>query len=357
MKPIYKLISIILICSLLASCSTTQKIQVSGLAGTEIYTPGLTKVGTISGTGTAEIILDSDAYYAYLLSKNNGSDQYIPFALDYEEKNYTWAKIAKGVGYPFMIAGGIACLSGLIVSSINSDNTNSAIVGLCGLGIGLGGLFGVAGGSSVLNSIEGQCRFKYLKTQSTNQDFFFEKPQFITVDELPSTEEKKESETKKEEESIVATKATTQTSKTTKKVVAPAQSEATSKSTKKLTSKSTKSLKDYGLAVEGIYVGSGSLSLGTEVIETYDDIVVKIVRVDNNSVEVSVVESNGSDFFSEASIYTIKKGSNNTYTLTHNDIAKATIKIDKNKKAIYIHPRVDIDGDIYTLKITATLKK
>ena len=29
-------------------------------------------------------------------------------------------------------------------------------------------------------------------------------------------------------------------------------------------------------------------------------------------------------------------------------------KIDKNKKAIYIHPRVEIDGDIYTLKITAT---
>ena len=128
-------------------------------------------------------------------------------------------------------------------------------------------------------------------------------------------------------------------------------------STKKLNEKSTKSFKNHGATVQGSYIGTGSLTMGGQIIESYKDIAVKIVRVDDNTVTVNVTESNGVDFFNEPATYTIKKDANGNFTLTHDDIAKATIKIDRNKKAIYLHPRVNIDGDIYTLKITATLNK
>lgn len=337
MNPIYKFISIILICSLLASCSTTQKIQVSGLAGTEIYTPDRTKVGTINSTGSAEITLNSNAYYAYLLSKDSGSNKYIPFALDYKNHNYIGTKIAAGAGYTLASFGLIAVTGGLIGAAVAGDDddmtaTSSVIVvagfGLAGAGVGIG-----MPADERMKQTDHAYQFKYLPTQTTNQDLSFTKPQLVVVNQ-PKKETKKASQ-KKDNNS-------------TKK---------SSKSTKKLNSKSTKSFKDYGLAIEGTYVGSGSLTLENEVVETYDDIIVKIIRIDNDSVEVIVTEANGEDFFGESSVYSIKKGQKNTFTLTHEDIAKATIKIDRNKKAIYIHPQVDIDGEIYTLKITATLQK
>ena len=336
MNPIYKFISIILICSLLASCSTTQKIQVSGLAGTEIYTPDRTKVGTINSSGSAEITLNSDAYYAYLLSKDSGSNKYIPFALDYKNHNYIGTQIALNTGIILGAVGATSIIAGLAYSAATKDDKND-LTGLAVYGIGLG-VSGIASGigfpaNSRMKQTDHDYQFKYLPTQTTNQDLSFTKPQLVVVNQ-PKKETKKASQ-KKDNNS-------------TKK---------SSKSTKKLNSKSTKSFKDYGLAIEGTYVGSGSLTLENEVVETYDDIIVKIIRIDNDSVEVIVTEANGEDFFGESSVYSIKKGQKNTFTLTHEDIAKATIKIDRNKKAIYIHPQVDIDGEIYTLKITATLQK
>lgn len=339
MNPIYKFISLILICSLLASCSTTQKIQVSGLTGTEIYTPDRIKVGTIGSTGTAEITLNSDAYYAYLLSKGSGSNKYIPFALDYKNHNYIGTKIATGAGYTIASIGlGLTVIGSIAMIAANANGDEDIVEDfglISAIGMGVTGV-GVAIGmpsDSRLKQIDHDYQFKYLKKQTTNQDLSFTEPQLVVVNQ-PKKETKKASQ-KKDNNS-------------TKK---------SSKSTKKLNSKSTKSFKDYGLAIEGTYVGSGSLTLENEVVETYDDIIVKIIRIDNDSVEVIVTEANGEDFFSESSVYSIKKGQKNTFTLTHEDIAKATIKIDRNKKAIYIHPQVDIDGEIYTLKITATLQK
>ena len=134
-------------------------------------------------------------------------------------------------------------------------------------------------------------------------------------------------------------------------------STGSSTSTKKLNDKSTKSFKNHAATVQGSYIGTGTLTLNGQVIESYKDIKVKITRTDDNSVDVIVTESNGVDFFNEPATYTITKDTNGNFTLTHDDIAKATIKIDRNKKAIYLHPRVNIDGDIYTLKITATLNQ
>ncbi len=340
MNTIYKFISIILICSLLASCSTTQKIQVSGLVGTEIYTPNRTKVGTIGPNGTAEITLNSDAYYAYLLSKNNGSNQYIPFALDYKNYNYTGTKLAIGVCTPLFYMGCATIFIGGLGCAIASsaENADVELGGIFGTMAGVGALAALVGSpvfaaQSRMKQVDHAYQFKYLSKQTTNQDFTFTEPIFTTT-------------TKPKEETSKVIQAIDNTP-----II------SSSKSSKKLNDKSTKSFKDHGLMVEGIYIGSGSLTAGNKTIETYDGIIVEITRIENNSVEVIVTESNGEDFFSEASVYNIKKSKNNTYILTHEDIAKATIKIDKKRNAIYMHPRVNIDNEIYTLKINATLKK
>ena len=127
--------------------------------------------------------------------------------------------------------------------------------------------------------------------------------------------------------------------------------------TKRLTDKSTKSFKDYGAMIEGIYVGTGKLRLRDDIVERYSGIQVVITRIDKDRVDVNVVEDNGNEFFSNPSTYEIVKNANNSYTLTHSDISKATIKIDKHKNAIYLHPRVNIDGDLYVLEISATLQQ
>lgn len=339
MNTIYKFISILLIYSLLASCSSTQKIQVSGIAGTEIYTPDRTKVGTIGATGTVEISLNSDAYYAYLLSKNSASDKYIPFALDYKNYNYTGTKLAIGVCTPLFYMGCSTILVGGLGCAIASSEEDNASVGeIFGTMAGLGALAALVGlpafaAKSRMEQVDHAYQFKYLKEQTTNNDLTFTKPQLTIVNK-----------SKKEPKEVT-------------KVTDNTPTISSSKSTKRLNNKSTKSFKNHGSNVEGLYVGTGTLTLGNEVIETYDDIIVKITRIDNSSVEVIVTESNGDNFFSESSVYNITKSKNNTYTLTHEDISKATITIDKNNKAIYFHPRVNIDNEIYTLKINATLKK
>ena len=348
MKLLHKYISAALACAMLASCTTTQTINVTGLAGTEIYTPNYVKVGTINNLGTTEITLDSDAYYAYLLSKAEGSNEYIPFALDYKNHSYAATKMAYGAGYTIASIGLMAALGGTIALCVATGVEDEDMQGISGTIFGIGGLVALAGAGigmpadSRLSQIDHAYQFKYLPKQSTNQDFTFTKPKFNTV-----------SQTKKEVPNVESKKATQET----KDSSVSSKSLKTSTSTKKLNDKSTKSFKNHGATVEGSYIGTGSLSMGGQIIESYKDIAVKIVRVDDNTVTVNVTESNGVDFFNEPATYTIKKDANGNFTLTHDDIAKATIKIDRNKKAIYLHPRVNIDGDIYTLKITATLNQ
>lgn len=322
MKLINNTISIILACIILASCSTTQKITVSGYAGTEIYTPDLTKVGTIDNTGKAQIKLDSDAYYAFLLSKSTGSNELIPFALDYRKSSYTGCKIANFLSFSGASAGLGATVTGLAMIAGGDQDIATPFLagGLIGF-VACGGAYSAT--SQRMDQIDHAYQFKYLPKQTTNQDITFAKPQ------IASNESKEES---------------------TKRSSSP----KGSSSSKRVADKSNKSFKDYGAMVEGIYVGDGQLLLDNEIIEHYSDIELKITRIDKNTVEVVVIEDNGEEFFNASSTYSINKSSNNSYTLTHNDISKATIKIDRNKKAIYLHPRVNIDGDIYTLKITAT---
>lgn len=313
---------------LFVSCSTTEKFYVSGTPNTKIYTPAHKHVGTIGSNGTAKIELSSDHYYAFLLSKGAESDIYIPFALDYKHKSRIGDEVLTWTGLPMFIGGGATMLAGALLTAADSDVGLSVVAG-GGAGMLAGGLLcGPAAQRLAQTSYEYQ--FKYLNNQSTNSDLNFTKAVF--------TEPYKNAE-----QVNLPNESST-----------PAAVAETSVSRKQLSEKSAKTLKNYGKDVSKVYVGTGKLTQGKTTIESYSGIKVKIEYVNKDEVRVNVTESNGSDFFTDYSLYKVEKKNNGSYLLTHSKIASATITIDSRGNLKYNHPKVNIDGDIYNLQVTAS---
>lgn len=335
MQKIY-LVCAIALCMVLTSCHTTQKFNVEGTAGTEIYTPGMQRLGVIGTDGTAKLIISSDEYYTYLLAKKPQSNLLVPFALDYEKKSHTGARLLESAGVMVTLYGAIVGIVGVALSGNSGDNSGGALAAI-GLGAAVGGATAWGVTHSRLKQKSYEYQFAYLKNQHANTDLQFTQPVFT------------ESYKHVDGQNQVAQTVTTQTTQATP---TPA-TETSSKSTKHLTQKSSKTLRDYGQQTEGTYTGTGSLTKGSETIETYTGIVVKIVRVSKDVVSVNVVESNGSEFFENAAKYNITKNQNGEFVLTNADISSATITIDQNGNLKYTHPKVNIDGDVYTLKISA----
>lgn len=188
-----------------------------------------------------------------------------------------------------------------------------------------------------LSETQRQWQFEYLSKQSTNQDLRFEKfvdngyKKEIGSKSVPVEENVAESD----------------------KPVESAQSESSSSAAKSRSSKSKRTLTDLTRQVEGTYIGSGKLLLKDDTIESYQNIKVVLKRLDKNTVQVDVYESNGEAYFNESGKYSVKKIDSGKYQLTMNGISSATITIDANKRMVYLHPKVNIDGDLYTLRIFA----
>lgn len=68
---------------------------------------------------------------------------------------------------------------------------------------------------------------------------------------------------------------------------------------------------------------------------------------------MNVFDSDGSKFFDSDAEYTIKKEKNGKYSLFLNDIKDATIQIDSKDNLVYVHPSVNIEGEIFSLSISA----
>lgn len=325
MKLLYRFIAIMVV-ALLTSCSTTEKFLVSGTPNTKIYTPEYTHVGTIGSDGTAKIELTSNHYYAFLLSKDATSDTYIPFALDYKYNSHAGASFLKYIGMGTAFAGLIPMLSGTIALAAGDDDIGDTMLGIGSIATLTGVAIGMPADSrSQQTSYEYQ--FQYLNNQSTNSDLHFTKVAF--------TEPHKNAEQVSRHD-----------------VSTPTIVEETSVSRKQLTEKSTKTLKNYGKQVANTYVGTGKLTQNKMTIESYSNIKVKIEYVNKDEVRVNVTESNGSDFFTNYSLYKVEKKKNGSYLLTHSKIASATITIDANGNLKYNHPKVNIDGEVYNLQIT-----
>lgn len=320
---------------MLQSCTTSQKVTVRGIPGTEIYSPTMSKLGVIGSNAQVTFKISSDDYFSYLMSKNAGSDELIPFALDYKNHSYTGTQVLKYLGYGISAAGAMSCLIGAS-TCINGDFDE------------VGAPFAAAGVSAVLlgmaigwsadsrsSQTQYQHKYKYLSVQNTNQDLHFSK--------IADVGFSKNLHKDGNDETITSTS------------VRPRIAGTSTTTAKRKTSVSRRTLTDNANFVSGTYTGSGYLAQKGKVIEEYSAMKVVILRIDNNTVNIDVVE-NGESYFSSKTKYQIKKKGKNTYVLSLEGISDAFITIDNAGHLTYIHPKVNIDGEIYTLNITANKK-
>lgn len=167
MNKIYSLLIFLLAISV-QSCTTHEKITVKGKPGTSIYTPQKELIGTIDNSGSVALTLNGDHYFAYLLSKSQGSDKYIPFALDYKNINTSALKASKYLGYGIGMGGSLVMLTGLIPLIAGAEDIATPWI-LTGAGLTLGGLAIGMPAMFRLDNLNKEYRFSYLKTQNTNE--------------------------------------------------------------------------------------------------------------------------------------------------------------------------------------------
>lgn len=110
MKTLKTIIAIILSISII-SCRPARTIIVHGNSGTTIHYANGEELGTIEENGTAKVRIggSSIGFQAYLLSKKENSDEYIPFALNYKRGRAmnVQSTIITIAAFPFLIGAGI----------------------------------------------------------------------------------------------------------------------------------------------------------------------------------------------------------------------------------------------------------
>lgn len=335
MKKICSLILIMVACLVLSACSSSTSLTVQTEPGTEILTSNYTRLGVADATGKLKLKISDDNYSAFLISHRPNTDTYIPFALDYKKRSTIGAELTKWTGGLIGSAGLFLELVGgiMAISEGELDDTGTAFM-LAGLGGGVVGWSAAAAANDRLSQTAYDRKYKYLSIQNTNQDLPVSVPDFAKENPVSSVVPA----------AIISTPADN---------VPPA--ENTSRSSKKLGQKSSKTFKDFAAQIQGRYVGKGQLTKGNKEIESYNDISVIIRHINSSRVGVVVKEKDGSTFFDEESEYSVSKDANGDYQLVLDGISTARITIDSNKKMIYIHPKVNIDGDLYQLSITGTL--
>lgn len=328
MKRLIELLGIIVCVILLHSCTTSQKITVQGTPGTEIYSPTMDRLGIVGSNGKVSLKISRHIYYSYLMSKNARANEFVPFALDYKHCNNTLAATVSYIGTATALTG---VLLGGISLAVGGDTPE--ITGVGAAMLGTGGLIAIPSTYYYLKT-HGDDQFKYLNNQRTNQDFSF----------LPIKDTGYDKTSQNDENKYLATP-------TSKKI----SSNSSSTVARRKSSVSRRSLTDNANFVSGTYTGSGYLAQKGKVIEEYPTMKVVVLRIDNSSVNIDVIE-NGESYFNTKTKYQVKKKGKNTYVLSLDGISDAFITIDSAGHLTYIHPKVNIDGEIYTLNITANKK-
>lgn len=326
---ITKILAVVIFALAMASCSTSQKVSIYGTPGEKIYTSGKDLIGTIPASGELKIRMDDDDYTCFMLSTKPGEEDYIPFALNYKYAPHYGARFSKHAGLTITCLGVTTAVIGGIVAIVDGGESVIPAVGggLCAVGAGIG-----IPGSVRCTQDAYEYKYKYLSSQATNGNFVFTHPKIEYVDfekkkavEQPKLRPRKQTE---------------------KQVAAP----------KQATQKARKSLGDYAKKAEGTYVGTGVISLDGEDIEELHGLTVEIKRTGSNEVSINIIESDGNDFFGVPTKYAVSKGSKKngkgSVDLTHKTIPSAIITI-REDELVYLNPKVEIDGTVYTLNISA----
>lgn len=333
----------------LIGCSSTQKFMVNGNPGTHIYEPYGEHIATIADNGTAQVKIKGKKYHSFLLAQEPGSDLKVPFALDYKNASMAGSGLfLSGLG--LMAAGGAT-------AAVMGESTALAI----GAGTALGGGFVCLIYGAVKWAMAGPSdRYRYLKEQHTNNDILFSRPDYTDNTKSPAEFNYNESPVSLRSSGTNTPDVNANSNEVNQNDISgtPVRNIAGSDtSTRTIASdRSTRTLNDLAKQLEGYYVGPGSLSQKDAIIESYNRAVISIKRIDKDHVDIMVYDNNEVEFFSSPARYSIKKEKDGTFTLTHTGISAATIKINKAGKITYLHPRVNIDGSIYTLSIKGSRK-
>lgn len=326
MKNTKIFLSILLSSLIMLSCKSSQTITVHAAPGTKIYTPAdmQNPVGSVSNSGKLKVKLSVKPYFGYLLAEAPQSSLKVPFGLDYkhtkDELNMLTGTFGILLG-PSLLAGGLAIIG----------DTPST-----GIGLAAGGALLTAVGIKCFTSYPTHgwqvCSgFTYEKNQNAIQDIPMSTSLERNDPPRPAAETGRPEKTLRSKAVSGASAPTTPTQKA---------------------SKAKKSRTDFGAAVAGDYTGSGMLKSARTTVESYGNILVSIVRINASTVRVRVIE-NGEEFFESLMDYTVKRQKNGSYLLTLPDIPSAKITLTPDNKLIYIHDKVNIDSEIYTLSITA----
>ena len=336
-------LSCVVVSLVISSCAAYkyQQINVKAKPGTIVSTPSREQTWVVPESGNVTIKLPRDAYYAYMwASPAFDSDVSVPFALDYKDRRYAELDVMEYSGMGLAIAGLVPVLVGTVALCAGSEDVGDPLF----IGGVIPTLTGVGLGMLSLQKERTQMKyhFEYAPVQSANTELRLTKPVIDYVEDRPKA---KGASAYGTETSEVPSKSVFGAQKTTKS--------NRSVSGKTSTSKSAHSIKKAD--VSGSYTGSGQLFKGNDVIESYSNIKIVIKSAPNQpqgKVVVNVTESNGYEYFSEPSVYYVKADAKGECALVHEDISSATITIYRDGRITYNHPLVEIDGEIYNLKIS-----
>ena len=340
MKKI-KIIFLFLLLFGIQSCSTTQTILIKGNPGTAIYTPDFNHEWVIGDDGSCMVTLNSDTYYPFMLSNVMDSQQYIPFALDYNYESYAGTRFAEGSGMvlsflslPLFIGGG-SCLIANDESNVGQILT-AVSLGLISIGFPLG-----ATATKRLEQDQQRFQFKYKHTHYTNENFMFKDINDNGVVKWSSSAgsalEKDSDEIVSNEEMVLA------------------------EEKRSSTFAMRRNLNIILGSVENIYdsyYGTADLLYNGKVIEHITDIRVDIIKGDGieQEVLVNILEKYDVPFFPAPLTYKIRSVESGIKELILKQNSDATIKIEDTGKLILYHPSVMIDEYELTLKISALRK-
>ena len=230
------------------------------------------------------------------------------------------------------VIGDIAMVAGGVAAAIDSESSAPVILVGGGAGVALLGVsFGIPE-SARLGQLQQVNGMKYITDQYVPDDFQFTQPV----------------NTGFRRELVADRPSQPQSSSASQR---PTRQEGNSISNGGRTSEAAVSVRNHAKAVAGTYIGIGRLTQNGQLVETYRGICVVISRLDNNTVSVDVATADGQSFFSELSKYSVVRNDNGTYTLRLEGIPSAKIVVN-NGALQYTHPRVNIDGEVFTLEIT-----
>lgn len=321
-QKILKTIVAGLVPSLLFSCSTSQTVTITGAPNTGIYTLGEHLLTTIPATGEVNLEISDNSCHPLLLSKAEGSQQFVPFALNYEKDTHPLNTVALVGAGTFGFIGVVGIIAGGASAGAGAEDVGIPMLAVGGLSmIPAGCLGGIAGQRSEQAAYK--YSYKYLSRQKCNSDIHFTMPDIQYVENRPSSRKNKLTQT----------------------------------ADAKISTNKVRPGNDLAKKVQGIYVGSGKLRLDDTDIETMHGIKVVIERLSANEVSVAVIEQDGNSFFEETLTCTVENDKSGGYSLVCTDNDAVSLIINQKGVLTFANDNINIEDTVYSLSITGKRTK